>query len=187
MVGKIIRQERIKQHIKSKDLASAIGVDNGHLSHIEKGIRNPSKPILAKICKELNLSYQFMLNVAAHAVDEESETYDVTTYVPYKKILYTENFDLIDCPDDLREVSLVTKMNDDSMEPKIKKDSKLYVKYTSVLEPEDVCIALFNKKVVVREFSKKGEQIILKAQNKKYKNIVIESNSDFHIIGKILF
>lgn len=186
MVGKIIRQERTKQKIKSKDLAEAIGVDTGHLSHIEKEIRNPSKPILAKICKELNLSYQFMLNVAQNAVDEDSESYDVTNFVPYKKVLYTENFNLVDCPENISGVSLITKMFDDSMEPEIKSGSLLYVSYTSVLDPKDICIATYNDKVIVREFSKDGDNIVLKAKNSKYDDIIITEDSAFNIIGKIL-
>lgn len=186
MVGKIIRQERIKQKIKSKDLAEAIGVDTGHLSHIEKGIRNPSKPILAKICKELNLSYQFMLNVAQNSVAEDSESYDVTNFVPYKKVLYAENFSLIDCPENISGVSLVTKMIDDSMEPEIKKDSLLYVNYTSVLDPKDICIATYHDKIIVREFLQDGDNIVLKAKNSKYDDIILSGGSALNIIGKIL-
>lgn len=186
MVGKIIRQERIKQKIKSKDLAEAVGVDTGYLSHIEKGFRNPSKSVLAKICDELNLSYQFMLNIAQTAVEEESDSYDVTTYVPYNKVLYTEEFKLLDCPKEINGVSLVTKMPDDSMSPIIKKDDIIYINYTSILNPEDIAVVMYNEKILIRNFKNKNGKISLIANNKNYKNIIVDDDSNFSIIGKIL-
>lgn len=187
MVGKIIRQERMKQKIKSKDLAKAAGIDTGHLSHIEKGIRNPSKTILAKICNELNLSYQFMLNVAQNSVEDESASYDVTTYVPYDKVLYTENFKLIDCPRDVHNVSLVTKMKDDSMEPVISKGSIIYVHYTSILDPNDICLVSYHGELFVRTFALKDEKIVLSAKNKDFEDMIIEEKDpEFTIIGKII-
>lgn len=186
MVGKIIRQERTKQKIKSKVLAEAIGVDTGYLSHIEKGFRNPSKSVLAKICDELNLSYQFMLNISQNAVEEESDSYDVTTYVPYNKVLYTEEFKLLDCPKEINGVSLITKMSDDSMAPTIRKDDLIYVHYTSVLNSGDIALVMYNGKVLVRNFKNKDGKISLAANNKDYKNIVIDNDCDFSVIGKIL-
>ncbi len=187
MVGKIIRQERIKQKIKSKDLAEAAGIDTGHLSHIEKGIRNPSKTILAKLCNELNLSYQFMLNVAKNSVEEESAAYDVTNYVPYDKVLYAENFKLVNCPKGIHDVSLVTKMQDASMEPIIAKDSTIYVHYTSVLAPNDICLVSYHGNLFVRTFKMKDSQIALSAENKDFEEILIDENDpDFVIIGKII-
>ena len=188
MVGKIIRQERIKQKVKSKDLAKAAGVDTGHLSHIEKGIRNPSKTILAKICDELNLSYQFMLNISQNAVEEDSEAYDVTTSVPYNKVLYAENFKLIDCPKDIYGASLITKMKDDSMSPDIKKGAIIYVHYTSTIAPNDICLISYNGENYVRKVSVKEDHFVLSATNKEYKDIKVENNDpDFNIIGTIIF
>ena len=187
MVGKIIRQERIKQKVKSKDLAAAAGVDTGHLSHIEKGIRNPSKAILAKICNELNLSYQFMLNVAQNAVEENSESYDVTTYVPYNKVLYTEDFKLMDCPKEIKDVSLITKMKDNSMTPLFEKNATLYVHYTSVLNPKDVCLVTYNSETLVRSFDIENDKIVLSAANKNFDKIIInQDDPNLIIIGKII-
>lgn len=187
MVGKIIRQERIRQKIKSKDLAAAAGVDTGHLSHIEKGIRNPSKSILAKICKELNLSYQFMLNISQNAVEETSDAYDISNYVPYNKILYAEDIKLINCPEEIKGASLVTKMKDDSMAPVIEKDALIYVHYTSVISPDDICLVILNGEQLVRKISIKGDSYILIPLNKQFKNITIGSDKDnFNIVGKII-
>lgn len=187
MVGKIIRQERIRQKVKSKDLAAAAGVDTGHLSHIEKGIRNPSKSILAKICKELNLSYQFMLNISQNALEEDSTAYDVTTFVPYNKILYADSFKLIDCPENIDGVSFITKMKDDSMAPEIKKGAMIYVHYTSVVNPGDVCLVMYNGEALVRKVKMDDDKFILSATNKDFKDIVFSKDStDFNLIGTII-
>ena len=187
MVGKIIRQERIKQKVKSKDLAAAAGVDTGHLSHIEKGIRNPSKTILAKICKELNLSYQFMLNIAQNALEEESSAYDVTTFVPYNKVLYAENFKLVNCPQNVDGVSLVTKMKDDSMAPEIAKGALVYVHYTSVINPGDICLVINNGETLVRKIMMDADSFTLSATNKEFGDIVVKKDSlDFNIVGTVI-
>ncbi|MBQ9266812.1 MAG: LexA family transcriptional regulator [Clostridia bacterium] len=187
MVGKIIRQERIKQKVKSKDLAAAAGVDTGHLSHIEKGIRNPSKTILAKICEELNLSYQFMLNISQNAVDEDSEAYDVTSNVPYDKVLYAENFKLMDCPKGVSGASFITKMKDESMAPDIKKGAVLYVHYTSVINPGDICLVMYNGEALVRKVNMDEKHFTLSAVSKEVKDIVVSvDDQNFNIVGTII-
>ena len=69
MLGKIILEQRKLLNIKSKHLAETVGIDPGFLTHIEKGDRNPSKSVLAKICKELHLSYEFMLKLLGWKIE----------------------------------------------------------------------------------------------------------------------
>lgn len=187
MLGKIIYQERTKQKIKSKDLCAAVGIDAGHLSHIERGVRNPSKSVLAKICNELNLSYPFMLSISQDFVEDNKGTYDVTNYVPYNKTLYTENFKLIDCPQNIGNISLITKMKDTSMQPLIKNGALLFVQYVSSLGENDICLVLYNDEVLVREFSTSKNNIKLIPKNPSFETITISKNDEnFTIVGKVL-
>ena len=133
MLGKIILEQRKLLNIKSKHLAETVGIDPGFLTHIEKGDRNPSKSVLAKICKELHLSYEFMLSLSENSLKEESVAYNASIHTPAKKVLYAETFSLLDCPVTEENVSLIVKMDDDSMEDLIPKSSLIYIHYTSVL------------------------------------------------------
>ena len=144
MIGKVIREERLKRKISSKAFAKLIDIDNGFLTHIEKGERNPSRKVLAKICTELDLSYDFMLSLLENSLSENSTEYDVTKYTPTNKVLYAENISLIECPKLSDSVSFITRMPDKSMEPLIFEDSLLHIKYTSFIENGDICIVVFN-------------------------------------------
>lgn len=187
MIGKVIRQERMKRKISSKDFAETVGIDNGFLTHIEKGDRNPSRTVLAKICQELDLSYDFMLSLLQNSLSENSADYDVTEYTPTNKVLYAENISLVECPKLSDSVSFVTRMPDDSMEPSILKNTLLHIKYTSFIQNGDICIVVLNDKTLVREFYSSGNGIELRALNSSYENIIINSDSDsLDIIGKII-
>lgn len=186
MIGKVIREERIKRKITSKAFADTIGIDNGFLTHIEKGERNPSRIVLNKICKELGLSYDFMLSLLQNSLLENQAEYDVTKYTPTSKVLYAENISLIDCPKLSDSVSFVTRMPDNSMEPLISKDSLLHVKYSSFIQNNDVCMVVVNNETLVRKFYTTKEGIKLQAQNSEYKDIIISNDDSLDIIGKII-
>ena len=187
MIGKIIKEERLNKNIKLSDLAKAVDIDSGFLTHIEKGERNPSRTVLSRICKELNLSYDFMLSLLENSLGETSAEYDVTKYTPAKKVLYAENLLLMDYPESNESISFITKMIDTSMEPQISKDDLILVKYTSLIEDGDICIAELNGKLIIRRFCNSRSGIKLQATNKSFKTISINNKTDsLNIIGKII-
>lgn len=186
MIGKVIRQERLNRKISSTDLAKAVNINVGFLTHIEKGERNPSRTVLAKICKELGLSYDFMLSLMQNSLSDESSEYDVTKYTPTKKVLYVENVSLIECPKLSDAVSFVTRMPDNSMEPLITKNTPVHVKYTSFIQNGDICIVVFNTQTLIRKFLVTSDGIKLCPENSKYKEILIKDNDALDIIGKII-
>lgn len=186
MIGKVIRQERLNRKISSTDLAKAVDINVGFLTHIEKGERNPSRTVLAKICKELDLSYDFMLSLMQNSLSDEHTEYDVTKYTPTRKVLYVENISLIECPKLSDAVSFITRMPDNSMEPLICKNAPLHVKYTSFIQNDDICIAVFNKQTLVRKFFIADNLIRLRPENSKYSEIIVDDNDSLDIIGKII-
>ena len=187
MIGKVIREERMKRKITSKAFAETIGIDNGFLTHIEKGERNPSRTVLNKICQELDLSYDFMLSLLQNSLSDVSADYDVTTYTPTNKVLYAENISLIECPKLSDSVSFVTRMPDVSMEPIIMRNSLLHIKYTSFINNGDICIVVLNGTTLIREFNSTKESIKLIPSNPAYETITINPNKDsLDIIGKII-
>ncbi len=186
MIGKVIRQERLNRKMSSTDLAKAVDINVGFLTHIEKGERNPSRTVLAKICRELDLSYDFMLSLLQNSLSDENAEYDVTQYTPTSKVLYAENISLIECPKLSESVSFITRMPDDSMTPLIAKGSLLHVKYTSFIQNGDICIAVLNGKTIIREFFATSNGIRLHAENANYEDVIITANDSLDIIGKII-
>ena len=187
MIGKVIREERMKRKITSKAFAETIGIDNGFLTHIEKGERNPSRTVLNKICKELDLSFDFMLSLLQNSLSDVSADYDVTTYTPTNKVLYAENISLVECPKLSDSISFVTRMPDTSMEPDIMKNSLLHIKYTSFINNGDICMVVLNDKTLIRKFKSTKENIKLIPSNSSFETITIDSDKDsLDIIGKII-
>lgn len=186
MIGKVIRQERLNRKISSTDLAKAVNINVGFLTHIEKGERNPSRTVLSKICKELDLSYDFMLSLLQNSLSDENIEYDVTQYTPTSKVLYAESISLIECPKLSESVSFITRMPDDSMTPLISKGALLHIKYTSFIQNGDICIAVLNGKTIVREFFATDAGIKLHAKNNNNKDVIITADDTLDIIGKII-
>ncbi|UII56510.1 helix-turn-helix domain-containing protein [Cytobacillus spongiae] len=62
MVGKRIKQARLKRGYSINELAERAGVSKSYLSYIERGIQeNPSLQVLAKLAKTLGTSVEELL------------------------------------------------------------------------------------------------------------------------------
>ena len=58
MIGDMIAKAREEKNMTKAELARLANIDLGHLSHIEKGERNPSHKTLKLICQALEIPYQ---------------------------------------------------------------------------------------------------------------------------------
>ena len=58
MIGNMISKIRKDKHITKVELSKRTGINIGHLTHIEKGERNPSHKTLRLICDALEVPYQ---------------------------------------------------------------------------------------------------------------------------------
>ena len=54
MLGSMISKIRKEQHMTKVELSKKTGINIGHITHIEKGERNPSHKALKNICKALD-------------------------------------------------------------------------------------------------------------------------------------
>lgn len=60
-MGKRIKTRRTEQNIKQNVLAEKLNISNNHLSAIENGKEKPSLDILLKICRELEVTPDYLL------------------------------------------------------------------------------------------------------------------------------
>lgn len=60
-MGRRIAQRRKAFQLKQKDLAEKIGVSNNHLSDIELGKSSPSLNVFVRICTELDVTPDYLL------------------------------------------------------------------------------------------------------------------------------
>lgn len=187
MIGDMIAKVRTEKGMSKTELANLTGINIGHLTHIEKGERNPSHKTLKNICKALNVPYQQLMYTYDKQINEEQETYGSIKHLSYNKVLVVDKLNsFVECPENINSASLAIKMPDNSMEPTIKKGEIFFVELNSLLNSKEIGLFSFNKKIVIRKFFDRNGKITLKALDKGIEDIKIIDTDEFFIIGKIL-
>ncbi|MBE5820046.1 MAG: LexA family transcriptional regulator [Clostridiales bacterium] len=187
MIGDMIAEIRKQKGMTKTELAKLTDINIGHLTHIEKGERNPSHKALKNICKALGVPYQQLMYTYDKQLSEEQESYGFIKHIAYNKVLAIDTIHgLIDCPDNISSASLAIKIRDTSMEPKIKANEYIFIEFNSLLNNKDIGLFKVNNKIMVRRFYSKKGQITLKPDNKEFEELKITNSDNFYIIGKVL-
>ena len=187
MLGNLLAYVRKEKKLTKAEIARATNINTGHLTHIEKGERNPSHKVLKNLCKAMKIPYRPIMYTYDKEITEEQAGYKVVQHISYNKILAVDNLDnFIDCPDSFPGASIAIKMNDASMEPKLKKGSYLFLEFNSPLNNKDIGLFSYNSKLLVRRFIIRKDGIVLRAEDKSIDDICLNPKDDFYIIGKIL-
>ena len=80
----------------------------------------------------------------------------------------------------------LVQITGDSMEPLIKKGSEVYLRYQPTVEDGEIAIVrVEDEGVTCKYLFRDGENIILKSENSKYDDIVVDANK-VSVIGKLL-
>lgn len=80
----------------------------------------------------------------------------------------------------------LVQITGDSMEPLIKKGSEVYLRYQPTVEDGEVAIVrVEDEGVTCKYLFRDGENIVLKSENSKYEDIVVDANK-VSVIGKVL-
>lgn len=187
MIGDMIAKIRKEKEMTKTELAEITGINIGHLTHIEKGERNPSHKALKKICKALDIPYQQLMYTYDKVLNEDQEKYGIVEHIAHNKVLAVDSMSsFIDCPSSLPSASLAVKILDDSMENLLEKGDYAFVEFNTPLNNKDIGLFSVNNEILVRKFFFKKGKYTLKAENKSYKDIVIADTDKFFIVGKIL-
>ena len=188
MLGSMLSKIRKDKNITKVELAKKTGINIGHLTHIEKGERNPSHKTLKSICKALDVPSQPLMYLYDRTLTEDQIRYKMLNHLSYNKILAVDSLEnFIDCPSDVPNATIAIKIPDDSMEPKLKKGSYAYFELNSPLNNRDIGVIKYNGETLVRRFIIRRDKLILRPENKDYPEMDISENDDFTIIGRIVF
>lgn len=186
MIGKMIKNVRLKQGMKLNKLAELTGIDIGHLSHIEKAERFPSYKALKLICEALDVPVSQFLNYTGKTLSEEQDEYGYIEYIPYGLIPVVDIKDYVPAPKNTDKNVMAVVVKDSSMEDKIKKGSKIFIEFYTPVNNKDVGLFSVNGNLLIREFKLKADKIVLKAYNKEIEDIIITEDDDFKIIGRMI-
>lgn len=186
MIGDMIAKARKEKGMSKTELARLTDINIGHLTHIEKGERNPSHKALKNICRALNIPYQQLMFTYDKTVNEEQESYNLVEHTSYNKLLAIDNIGgFIDCPPDLPSSAVALKVRDNSMEPTIKKNSYVFVEFNTPLINKDIGLFSYNDKIIIRKFMTRNGKITLKALNSDFDDIKVADSDVFYMIGKV--
>lgn len=186
MIGDMIAKARKEKGMSKTELARLTDINIGHLTHIEKGERNPSHKALKNICRALNIPYQQLMFTYDKCVNEEQEAYNLVKHTSYNKLIAVDNIGgFIDCPPDIPSSAVALKVKDDAMAPTIAKNSYVFVEFNTPLSTKDIGLFSYNDKILVRKFHSRNGKITLKADNKEVEDIKVSDNDTFYMIGKV--
>lgn len=186
MIGNMIAKIRKEKGITKTQLSNETDINIGHLTHIEKGERNPSHKALKSICQALNIPYQQLLYTYDKTLKEEQIEYGYINHITYNQIPAISKIDeYIDCPSNFSDASFAYKVPDTSMAPLIKEGSYAFVQINGIIENKAIGLFKLNNQYVIRRLLYKKDKFVLKADNKEFKDITVNNKDDFQIIGKI--
>ncbi len=88
--------------------------------------------------------------------------------------------------DKTKQTDFVLKSSGDSMQPTIKDEEDIFVKSQPNVNHNEIGIFSYNGETYCKRFIKENNKIILRSDNKKYKDIVILKNDSVFCFGKVL-
>ena len=187
MIGDMIAKVRKEKGMTKTELARLTDINIGHLTHIEKGERNPSHKALKNICKALDIPYQQLMYTYDKQISEEQETYELINHISYNKVPAVNKLDsFIDCPSAISSASMAVKVNDTSMEPSLKKGTYAFVEFNSLLDSKEIGIFSVDGEILIRRFINRKGKLLLRADSKEIEDIDVTNSANFYIIGKVL-
>lgn len=189
MLGHMIAYIRKDKKLTKAGISKGTNINTGHLTHIEKGERNPSHKVLKNMCKTMGIPYRPLMYTYDKELTEDHLGYKIESHIGYDKILAVDilgNF--IDCPLSSPGACIAVKMNDGSMEPKIKKDSYAYVEFNSPLDNKDIGLFFYNNQFIIRRLIIRKDGLALRSENRvDIPDICLDPKVDnFYIVGKIV-
>ena len=186
MLGSMLSKIRKEKKMTKIELAKKTDINIGHLTHIEKGERNPSHKALRSITNALGIPYQIISHLYDKSITEDDERCKMINHLSYNRVLAIDSYSqFIDCPANVPNASVAVKIEDDSMEPYFEKGSYGFLELNVPLRNKDVGLFLYNGRFFVRRFIIRKDKLVLRADNKNYNDIDLTEDDNFTIIGRL--
>lgn len=187
MLGSMISKIRKEQHMTKVELSKRTGINIGHITHIEKGERNPSHKSLKNIANALNIPYRIISYLYDKVITEDDKRCKMINHLSFNKVLAIDNYsNFINCPSNASNASIALKINDDVMEPFFIKDDYAFLEINVPLKNKDIGLFEYDGNLLIRRFIIRKDSLVLRADNKKYSDIILSEDDNFTIIGKLI-
>ena len=142
---------------------------------------------MRSITKAIGLPYFILTSLYDKDITEDDKKTNMIEHLTYNKVLAIDSYSqFIECPASIPNASVAIKIQDDTMEPILEKGTYVFLELNVPLKNGEIGLFNYKDKLLMRKFLIRKDEIILKAENKKYENINLSKNSDFTIVGKII-
>ena len=186
MIGNMISKIRREKGITKTELANQTDINIGHLTHIEKGERNPSHKALKSICSALNIPYQQLIYTYDKTLSKDQKEYGYINHIAYNKVPAISKIDdYINCPADFSNASFAYKVPDSAMAPLIKEGTYAFVEINGLIDNRAIGLFKLNNEYIIRRLLYKNDKFVLRADSKDFKDITVNSKDLFQIIGRV--
>lgn len=187
MLGHMIAYIRKEKKLTKAGVAKDTNINTGHLTHIEKGERHPSHKVFKNLCKAMDIPYRPLMYTYDKELTEDQLAYKAIAHIPYDKIPTFDSLGtLIDCPATHSSASIAVKINDTSMEPKLKKGSYAFIEFNTPLNNRDIGLFNYNNQLIIRKFIIRRDGLVLRAEDKEIPDICLDPKDEFYMVGKVI-
>ena len=187
MIGDMLSKIREDKNLSKTNIAKETNINVGHLTHIEKGERNPSHKALKTLCDALNVPYQPIMYTYDKKLTQEQLDYEVVNHIKYDSVPMFDNLSgYANVPKEYSSSSICLKVKDNSMSPKFKQDDYVFIELNTPLNNKDFGLFEYNGEYIIRKFIVRKNDLVLRSEIDEIPDIVITSKDKFYIIGKVL-
>jgi len=186
MLGNLIAFVREKRGLSKTALSEMTGINVGHLTHIEKGERNPSQGTLRDICKALDIPFQQMAYTYDKTLDEDQSRFGLIGAIPFNTVPLVQNIDdMIECPSSIPNAALAFVMQEDTMKSSCPKGTTVFLEFNTIPKHKELGLFRYNGKFIVRKIIFRKNKLLLKADNLLTRDILVDDIRDLTIVGKV--
>ena len=133
------------------------------------------------------MPYFILTSLYDKEITEDDKKTNMIDHLTYNKVLAIDSYSqFIECPASIPNASVAIKIQDDTMDPILEKGTYAFLELNVPLRNREIGLFKYNDNLLIRKFIIHKDEIILKAENKKYEDIILNKNSNFTIIGKII-
>ncbi len=187
MIGDMLSKIREDKNASKTNIAKETNINVGHLTHIEKGERNPSHKALKALCDSLKVPYQPLMYTYDKKLTQEQLDYEVVNHIKYDSIPMFDNLTgFAKVPQEYASSSICLKVKDNSMAPKFVQDDYVFVEFNTPLNNKDFGLFEYHGEYIIRKFIVRKNDLVLRAEKDEIEDIVVTSKDNFYIIGKVL-
>lgn len=184
----VIRLNREKLGLTVRELAERVGVSKSAVSKWENGSTDNIKKVnLTRLAEVLNVNPIELLDVANPEKSELVKVPVIGNIACGSPILSDDNIvDFKEVPAQAVPSGTVfyAHAQGDSMEPTIPNGSLVLIRKQPEVEEGQIAAVMIDDEVTLKRFHKQGDIIMLLPDNRKYKPIILDPNSQNKIVGR---